>query len=194
MNWEVFLQLHWKIILIATLTITLNLSMSHELHDQPHWVAGRRYIKEQKFELAIEMFANLVQELEEEFGADHVNIAPAWFEYGNALLSAEEENPTNDILGDVKKYAKETAQEGFAVGLGREDEEDDDDDDDDDNNDEDGVDEGGPDVEGEDADPSEVAGLQSNEKRATKPAADDDKQHEEFEGDLQLAWECLEVS
>jgi hypothetical protein len=43
--------------------------MSHELLDHPHWVAGRRYMKEQNFELAIEMFANLVQELEEEFGA-----------------------------------------------------------------------------------------------------------------------------
>jgi len=166
--------------------------MSHELLDRPHWVAGRRYMKEQNFELAIEMFANLVQELEEEFGADHVKIAPAWFEYGNALLSAEEENPANDILGDVKKYAKETAQEGFAAGFGQ----DDDDDDDDDYDDDDKVDEVDPDLEDDDLDPSEAAGLKNDEKRATSKsaAAEDDKQDEEFEGDLQLAWECLEVS
>ena len=44
------------------------------------------------------------------FGDQSIEAAPAWFEYGNALLLTEEENPTDDLLGAAAAEAKKAAK------------------------------------------------------------------------------------
>ena len=78
--------------------------------------------------------------------------AQAYFDYGNALLTKEEENPSNNLLGNVKD--EENDNEG--------------DDDENDQNDK-GDDEGKP-----------KSSIEEGEE-------------EEPEGDLQIAWETLDV-
>lgn len=83
-----------------------------------------------------------------------VEAAAAWYEYGNVLLLKEEENPTNDLLGNVQSDPSQPVPEDEDVG------------------DEEEGDEG---EEGEDGE-------------------DNGEEAEEIEGDLQIAWEALDVS
>jgi len=134
------------------------------------------------------MFANLVQELELEFGPDSLIVAPAWYEYGNALLSAEEENPANDVLGDVKKFAKESAQEG----LGSDPFEDDEDVEDDEHE---TIDNQAVDREDDEVGVAEVQEKCKMEPNSAEEGAEQAQETEkDLDGDIQLAWECLEVS
>ena len=164
------------------------MSGGHELHDQPRWVEGRRHMTTQNYELAIEMFANLVQELELEFGPDSLIVAPAWYEYGNALLSAEEENPANDVLGDVKKFAKESAQEGLGSDTFEDDEDVEDVEDDEDET----IDNQAEDDKVGVAEVKEKCKMEPN--AAVEDAEQDQEGEKDLDGDIQLAWECLEVS
>lgn len=147
----------------------------HELRDQPRWIAGRQFMHDKNYESAIEMFGQLVQDLETAHGTDAEIVAPAWYEYGNALLAAEEENPANDVLGDVKKYAKETVGEGLGDDtFNIADDDADDVDEEEDSNDQ-------PDGEGD-----------ANEKEEEEEEDADGNAEQQAE-DMQLAWECLEV-
>ena len=83
-----------------------------------------------------------------------VEAAAAWYEYGNVLLLKEEENPSNDLLGNVQNDHPENAPEDEDVGE----------------------DEG-------------------EEQEDTPDDAGDDEAEEgdDVEGDLQIAWEALDV-
>jgi uncharacterized protein YggE len=54
------------------------------------------------------------------FGDESIESAPAWLEYGSALLVKEEENPSDDLLAaataEAKKQAAVLGQE-LAVSL-----------------------------------------------------------------------------
>lgn len=91
---------------------------------------------------------------EEAYGQSSVQAAAAWYEYGNALLLKEEENPANGVLGNVDPNG--------AVPE------------DDDVGDEDEHDDG-----------AEAADGDGDEKM---------DEEDEPEGDLQVAWEALDVS
>lgn len=57
------------------------------------------------------------------FGEKSVEVAPAWFEYGRALLLKEQESPSDDLLGAVAAEAKKQAQTlGQALGGDQEEE------------------------------------------------------------------------
>jgi len=43
-------------------------------------------------------------------GEDSVETAPLWYEYGDCLLSKEEENPSDDLLGAAAREARAAAQ------------------------------------------------------------------------------------
>lgn len=49
------------------------------------------------------------------FGDQSIESAPAWLEYGSALLGKEEENPSDDLLAAASAEAKKQA-----VALGKE--------------------------------------------------------------------------
>ncbi len=91
---------------------------------------------------------------EEKYGQSSPQAAAAWYEYGNALLLKEEENPANGVLGNVNPDAPVPEDDD----VGEED---------------------GPDT-------------------AAEAAGDEDEgefeDEEEPEGDLQIAWEALDVS
>lgn len=84
--------------------------------------------------------------------------AQAWYEYGNVLLLKEEENPTNDLLGNVQQDPNRPNEVPEDEDVGEEDEPDN------------GAEEEG----GEDG--------------------GDFEDEDEPEGDLQIAWEALDVS
>ena len=44
------------------------------------------------------------------YGEQCLEVAPAWFEYGRALLLKEQESPSDDLLGAVAAEAKKQAQ------------------------------------------------------------------------------------
>lgn len=51
------------------------------------------------YEAAIDFFSELLQARVQQFGEQSLQAAPAWFEYGRALLLKEQENPSDDLLG-----------------------------------------------------------------------------------------------
>ena len=100
-------------------------------------------------------------------------MAACWFEYGNALLSKEEDSPTDDLLGAVALEAKNQAQAlGQEIGGASEDEDDDEDDEVDDNED----------------DNADTHGATNGE-----PSAENNPPDDEEPSDMQIAWEALEV-
>lgn len=78
---------------------------SHELRNELLWQLGRSCSKAEDWENAISNFERLVQDLEEKEG-ETARTASAWFEYGNALLSKEEANPTDTLMADVRKEVR----------------------------------------------------------------------------------------
>lgn len=96
---------------------------------------------------------------EEAYGQSSVQAAAAWYEYGNALLLKEEENPANGVLGNVEANPNGAVPEDDDVGEEEEDHD----------------------------DGAEAADGEEGE---------DEKMYEEDEpeGDLQVAWEALDVS
>jgi hypothetical protein len=84
-----------------------------------------------------------------------VEAAAAWYEYGHVLLLKEEENPSNDLLGNVQSDPTQPPPEDEEVGE--------------------------EDEAGEGADDGSEDGAGPEEE-------------EEVEGDLQIAWEALDVS
>ena len=91
---------------------------------------------------------------EEIYGQSSVQAAAAWYEYGNALLLKEEENPANGVLGNVEANPNGTVPEDDEVG---------------------------DDEEEGDAEPAD-----GDEGEAME-------EEDEPEGDLQVAWEALDV-
>ena len=71
--------------------------MPHELAAYTLFQAGRAALKSKDFEASINAFADLLKDLTEKHGDSSVEIAPAYFEYGNALLTKEEEKLTRMI-------------------------------------------------------------------------------------------------
>lgn len=84
--------------------------------------------------------------------------AQAWYEYGNVLLLKEEENPTNDLLGNVQQDPSHPNEVPEDEDVGEEDE------------------------------PDNEAGADDGEEGG------DFEDEDEPEGDLQIAWEALDVS
>lgn len=96
----------------------------HELSSYPKFQSGRQALRDGKLEEAIDDFAALVQELNEKHGEDSLEVAPAWFEYGNALLQKEEENPSYGLLGNAaQKAVEEKEKKEAAASENKEDEE-----------------------------------------------------------------------
>ncbi len=97
--------------------------MPHELSVHPEFIAGREDLKTSNFESAIDNFSRLLQRLIESYGEDAEEVASAWYEYGNALLQKEEENPSYGLLGSATekeveaKAAKEAEMEGNVIGI-----------------------------------------------------------------------------
>lgn len=83
-----------------------------------------------------------------------VEAAAAWYEYGHALLLKEEDNPSNDLLGNVQGEPNQPPPEDEDVG------------------DDDG--------------PDEEAGTDGENGEGGEDP-------DEVEGDLQIAWEALDV-
>lgn len=96
----------------------------------------------------------------ENYGEMSLETAQAWYEYGNVLLLKEEENPSNDVLGNVQHDPSHpnVVPEDDDVGE-------------------------------EDA-PDDAAEAEDEEGGEEGEFADED----EPEGDLQIAWEALDVS
>jgi len=95
--------------------------MPHELSVHPEFIAGRADLKTGNFESAIDNFARLLQRLIEIHGEEAEEVAPAWYEYGNALLQKEEENPSYGLLGSAAEdevEAKAAKEAEAAEGAG----------------------------------------------------------------------------
>lgn len=124
--------------------------------------------------------------------------AYVWFAYGDALLSKEEENPTDDLLGAAASEAKKAAAE-LAAELSAGDENGD-------TNDE------GDDSDNEDVVPADIivdsSEFESNDNSSNNSninVADSDgntlsdanekseETEEESVSDMEIAWDCLEV-
>lgn len=131
---------------------------------------GRKFMKENKYEEAIELFSSLLQSRwfaiihlrhcidnllwqlsVETHGELSFESAQAYYEYGNALLTKEEENPSNQILNNVEPENEDDGEE--------EEEE------------------------------NEEEGEKQEDADSVKKYVEDDP-----EGDFQIAWESLEVS
>lgn len=72
--------------------------MSSGLTADPRFVQGNLFMKEKRYDEAIEFFSNLLQTATKTHGDEGVETAPVWFVYGNALLAKEEENPSDGAL------------------------------------------------------------------------------------------------
>ena len=84
--------------------------MSSSLTSDARFVQGKQLLKEKKFEEAVEFFSELLRSSCEQFGDKSLEVAPVWFEYGHALLSKEEDSPSNNLLGAAANEAKKAAQ------------------------------------------------------------------------------------
>ena len=82
----------------------------HPLSSEPLFEQAQQRVKEKNLEGAIEFFSELVQSIVQRYGDQSIESAPAWFEYGNALLLKEEENPSDDLLGAAAAEARKAAK------------------------------------------------------------------------------------
>eukprot|EP01036_Dinobryon_divergens_P054217 gene54217-72456_t len=71
---------------------------------------GQKSFAEGKYEAAAEFFSDVLQSSSNTYGDTSIEVAPLWYEYGNALLSKEEDSPTDDLLGAAADEAKKQAQ------------------------------------------------------------------------------------
>mmetsp|Transcript_37344 Transcript_37344/g.38024 ORF Transcript_37344/g.38024 Transcript_37344/m.38024 type:complete len:459 (+) Transcript_37344:38-1414(+) len=153
--------------------------MEFQLKKDINYRLGIQYVAEGKFEDAVDTFSGLLQASCAKFGDDSIQVAPVWFEYGNALLSKEEDSPTDDLLGksaadEVKKQIKETIEDIKE--------------DDDENNDEDDDDLPNSRNEESNTEPiSSSAGTKEND-------GDEEEKGDEEASDMEIAWEALEVA
>jgi tetratricopeptide (TPR) repeat protein len=69
----------------------------------PRVVQGRSFMKENKFEDAIALFASFLQSQISEFGQISPQAALGFYEYGNVLLTNQEENPADGLIGNGDK-------------------------------------------------------------------------------------------
>jgi HAT1-interacting factor 1 len=124
------------------------------LEDDPRLKQGRRFMNEKQYEDAISIFSSLLETCVEKDGDCEMslNTAHAHYEYGNALLTKEEENPSNDVLGNVERPPGQSAEDMGDEEVGEDEDEDE----------QEGEEEGGDD--------------------------------NEPEGDVQIAWEVLDLA
>lgn len=90
----------------------------------PRFKAGRSLVRQGKAASAIEIFASLLEEARTTFGDDNIESAPAYYEYGNALLrdvSAEDENTEEEEV--EKLTSREAAAKAAEKRLAKDDEE-----------------------------------------------------------------------
>jgi tetratricopeptide (TPR) repeat protein len=62
---------------------------------------GKKLMKKGEYEEAIGLFSSFLQSRVEEFGELAVESAQAYYEYGNALLVQQEENPSDTLIGNA---------------------------------------------------------------------------------------------
>jgi hypothetical protein len=86
----------------------------------PRFAAGRKLIQEGLAQDAIELYSTLVEECIAKYGETSIETAPAFYEYGNALLRAsimmksneeQDEEEDDDDEVDVKEAARTAAGE-----------------------------------------------------------------------------------
>lgn len=85
--------------------------MEFDLKKDLNFKLGRQYVVTGKFEDAVDTFSTLLQTSCSRYGDDSIQVAPIWFEYGNALLSKEEDSPTDELLGVAEDVAKEAIKQ-----------------------------------------------------------------------------------
>ena len=93
----------------------------------PRFRAGRSLVQKGKSAPAVDIFASLLEEARTTFGEDNIEAAPAYYEYGNALLrdvSSEEENTGEAELNLDPREAAAKAAEQRLQGEGGKSEED----------------------------------------------------------------------
>ena len=144
--------------------------MTESLINDPRYVQGKQLLKDKKFEEAIEFLSEMLRVSCEQFGDKSLVVAPLWFEYGNALLAKEEDNPSNNLLGTAANEAKKAVQM-----LGSEEQAE------------------GDEEEGEE--PSDEPGVASmtEGKEGEGEGGEGAEALAEEEEDIQMAWEALEV-
>lgn len=147
--------------------------MTESLINDPRYIQGKQLLKDKKFEEAIEFLSELLRGSCERFGDKSLVVAPVWFEYGNALLSKEEDNPSNNLLGTAANEAKKAAQM-----LGAEED----------------AEDGGEEEEGEDSADQPGDESKAEGKEGEVEGAEGAEALAEEEEDIQMAWEALEVS
>lgn len=105
--------------------------MSNIAPIDPLFIAGRQCMQEKNYSAAIELFNNLVVKMSTEYGDKSIEAAPAWFEYGIALLTKEQDCPSDELLGNTNSSLPENDNEKAndvlsgkkSVGLREEEEE-----------------------------------------------------------------------
>lgn len=123
------------------------------ISQDPRLKQGHKFMNAKQYEDAIIIFSSYLEDCVEA-SERSVETAQAYYEYGNALLTKEEENPANGVLANVESGPKSGEEENV------------------DEEEEEG--EGG----------EEEGGGEEGEEGG----------QEEPEGDVQIAWETLDVS
>eukprot|EP01033_Poteriospumella_lacustris_P010899 gene10898-7754_t len=81
-----------------------------KIHDDIRLEEAKKLMRQGEYEDAIGLFQSLLQARVEEFGELSVEAAQAYYEYGNALLIQQEENPSDNLLGGNENQPLETQE------------------------------------------------------------------------------------
>jgi site-specific recombinase XerD len=76
---------------------------------------GKKLMKKGEYEEALGLFSSFLQSRVEEFGELAVECAQAYFEYGNALLVQQEENPSDTLIGNAD--TNEVSETGISTNI-----------------------------------------------------------------------------
>ena len=111
-----------------------------------------------------------------------LELAPIWFEYGNALLCKEEETPTDELLGAAAEEAKKNSNTSQTNDMN---------DDDEDDDIENVIENTAESDSGANVDPSLQYAVRT--ESATEEADGENIEQEPDTSDMEIAWEALEV-
>lgn len=81
-----------------------------KIEDDVRFEEGKKLMKRGEYEDAIGLFSSLLASRVEEFGELSLQAAPAYYEYGNALLVQQEENPSDTLLGNADSNGDDGTQ------------------------------------------------------------------------------------
>lgn len=98
--------------------------MIPKVAQDPRFKAGRSLIRQGKCAPAVDVFASLLEEARTTFGEASIESAPAYYEYGNALLrdaSAEEDENTEETSEEAKLTPREAAAKAAEKRLANDD-------------------------------------------------------------------------